>query len=887
MSDKIEPDKKSNDVPQITNNLLDDARVGKKKVLAEDDLKVAQDISQKSPEVQSFRSKNNQEPQIRQYTPSDLRTAPTPQPERSSTAEPQVLSHGQPQKPSVEFKGLGSFNETGKEPAVARADDGNKPFSEAERLQRSQDFPFAKTPAPQFFLPENLTGQRIKDPDASLVIPPLHTDGYIEPHRGDAADSLVARVKSGDVQPQPSKSQISLGELAAKLNQGDMQKSSSQPSSIAAEAINTKSGEGAQPAQKSSLIPGPEGPRSSGDSETVKPILNSSEQSQHHDILPASPAAQFAPVGSERPLPATPPTLVGSEKPLPAVSPIVLAGQVSSTRDNVHDASPATIANRAGSILPDRAGASDKLRNDVDQKSRIDTSLPVRSTKIDAGKMETIDARTAKTDGPAVPSSGSDLIKSNRTETQSTDKIGKTDKVDATKRHDDIKNRAEISNKTKLEPLIIPGVITSRTSDSGKGSKGTKADGSGKPDTKNPDTKNSDTKNSDTTKVDSKKVDGGSATIKNGGTASDAVSGRKDNIKIDKSDEKGVQRADTKIAASTSNVISGVAGRIVDGLSNIKDKLIPGAKTKVDSQPEKVDSHPEFANHSAQAKPNDAGLGIVRDLKPLLPSANTEFIYNGKKSLSDAREETLSSKTGGLKQALLQIFGNHPDIALDLKANSFPGPKTVPFEKTPDKPGERQTAKLPNDSSRISDKKTSLDTDAAYLRNQKGDKVPTGDLCEQLAELKSNFDQMKPDDAEQEGAAEDADVDSINPQQIKDFTVQLGEIAIGAASVPASEFFTTDDTSELTEGSSSRDDEYDSRYLYYVKEGDTLRSIFDSQLAHEIGNESVFEYFVKTNEQTVRLASVLSADSMSFVLRPGTVLKLPTPREIARLQPQI
>jgi hypothetical protein len=828
--------------------------------------KASADAPERSSEVLSAPSKSNSEPEIRQGVSSAQRTASPPSPE-SSKAEQQLLSHGQTQKPPVEFKGLGPSTETGKSSALAREDDGNKSFSEAQSPQRVQDSPLAKTPPQPSFLPESLTGQRPKEPDASLIIPPLRREGYLEPRRGDSTDHPIPRIKPGDAQPQAPVSQISLGDLAKKLNQGDVQKSSSQPP-IGSETHSARTNEGTQSIQKGLLVPGTEGPKSSGNNETAKPVLNSIDQSQHHhhEIPPVRTAAQSEPAASE--------------KSLPPASPPLLTGQISSAKDKAHDASPATNANRPGSISPERPDASDKPRNDADQKSRIDTSVTERSTKADVGRAESTDAkRVAKPDGVAVHFSGSDVIKSNRVETQSTDKSGKTDKSDATKPHEDTKHRPEISNQTKREPLIIPGVITSRISDGGKGSKGTKADSSGKSDTKNPDTKTADSTNGD-----SKKVDRGTASIKNGGTVSDATSGRKDTIKIDKSDEKSDQRADTNIAASTSNVISGVAGRIADGLSSIKDKLIPGAKTKVDSQTERADGHSEFANHAAQPKPNDAGLGIGRDLKGSLPSPNSEFVYNGKKPLSDSREETLSIKTGGLKQALVHIFGNHPDIALDLKANTFPGPKTVPFENTKSRPDERQNPKGADGADKLPAKKTSKIDEPGFLRNQKGDKVPTGDLHEHLAELKANPDLTKADDAGVKLENKNTEVDLTSRQQITDFTVQLGEIAIGAASVPASEFFTTDDTIEQTATTAADDDVYDSRYLYYVKEGDTLRSIFDSQLPHQIGNAAAFDYFVKTNEQTVRLASVLSADSMSFILQPGTVLKLPTPGQIARLK---
>ncbi|MDR3613430.1 MAG: hypothetical protein P4L53_07680 [Candidatus Obscuribacterales bacterium] len=810
---------------------------------------------QKSSEV-PLPSQSNLESKPSQSPPADVRPVPAAPPERSAPVAQQPLPHETPGDPAILVpQGIGRPSEALPTQTVPKLSEGLQPLNAAESPLRDQNSSIAQPPVQKSFLPENLIAQRPKDSDGSLVITPLQEKGYSESRLGNSTVPPIDRTKITEAQPQPSPAKISLGELAAKLNQDDLKQPISQPSSRS-EAIDARSNERIQTTEKGLSIPGGDSTRAAVTNETAKTILDSSDHSRRHEIPLVNPVAQAVPSGSE--------------KSLPAVPPPALAGQVSITRDNSQDASAATIANRPGSISPDRPGVSDKLRSDVVQKSRIDTNLTERSSKVDVGKIETIDARTAKTEGAAVSSSAADAIKSNRAETISTDKPNKTDKVDATKPLGDIKTRAEMGNQTKREPLIIPGVITSRTSDSGKGGKGTKADGSGKP-----DTKSTDTKTSDTTKIDGKKVDGGIAGVKNGGTASDVVSGKKDHIKVDKSEGKVDQHPDTKIAASASNVISGVAGRIVDGFATIKDKLIPGAKTNVDSRSDKVDGHPEFANHSAQPKPNDANLGIGRDLKILLPSSSGEFIYNGKKPLAESREDTLSSKTGGLKQALVQIFGNRPDIVADLKANTFPGPKTVPFENAQSRAGDRQPPKVPDGADKL---------DHAYLRNQKGDKVPTGNLREQLAELKASSDSTKLHNADTELENDGIEVDSTNRQQIKDFTVQLGEIAKGSVSVPTTEFFTADDTTEEIDQAASDDDEYDSRYLYYVKEGDTLRSIFDSQLPHEIGNESVFEYFVKTNEQTVRLASALSADSMSFALRPGTVLKLPTPRQIAQLK---
>jgi hypothetical protein len=809
--------------------------------------------TQKSSEVLPSPSKVNTAPQNLRDSPPD-RPAPTSSPDRAPIVDQkQPLAQEFHNDPAIlQSKGIGNFVETSQNQSPSRSDEGVKPsLGDEPGSQRVQDSTLIKVPLQPSLLPESLTAPPRKDAAGSLLITPLDGQGFSESRRADSIDTPVARVKSVEGQPQSSSPQISLGELAARLNQGDTQKPALYSSS-SSEPISARTHDGSQSSEKSSLSTS-ENLRSSVSNETAKPISNSIDQAQHREVAPASPAAQAGVAATEKTVPA-------------ALSPTLL-GQISNTRDSAHDVPGAAVANAPGSASPDRPVTSDRPKNDVDPRARIDTNSTERQAKGDVGKIETIDARTNKADGSAMSSSASDLVKGNRTETFSTDKAGKTDKVDATKLNDGMKSRAEISNQTKREPLIIPGVITSRTSDSGKGGKGSKTDDSGK---------------SDTTKVDGKKVDGGAAGIKNGGTASDALSGRKNNIKTDKSDEKADQRADTKIAASTSNVISGVAGRIVDSLSTIKDKLIPGAKPNVDSRTEKADGRPEFANHSAQPKPMDASLGIGRDLKPNLPSSTTEFVYNGKKPLSDSREDTLSSKTGGLKQALLQIFGNHPDIAADLKANIFPGPKTVPFENAQGKPGDRQTAKAPDRADKPSDTEVSKKVDPAYLRNQRGDRVPTGNLREELAELKTNPELTKSGadfDIETEGLAGD----STNRQQIVDFTVQLGEIAIGAASVQPSEFFTADDTIEEAGTPAADEDVYDSRYLYYVKEGDTLRSIFDSQLPHEIGNTAAFEYFVKINEQTIRLASVLSADSMSFILQPGTVLKLPTPRQLAQL----
>jgi hypothetical protein len=775
-------------------------------------------------------------------------------------AEQQISDIGKPAPPPLKMVGMGQSSDAPTVQSSIRETDGVTIIPEVQPQQRSLDSLLAKAPTQPFLFPESTPGQLAKQSE-SLVITPLQVSSTLEPKRGESVDSANIRTKGYETEPSPSSpAKISLGELAAKLNQADSLKPTVQPFSSSA-TTNPRTIDGAQSTDRNQPMSVVESAKPSVNNETQRPILNSADQAQHREIAPTNPAAKAVVATTEKTNSA-------------ALSPTLL-GQISNIRDSAHDTSGAAVANRLGSVSPERPVAPDKPKSDVDPRARIDTNSTERPTKVGAGKIETIDARSArstKADGSAVPSSGSDLVKSNRTETFSTDKMGKTDKVDATKPHDDIKSRVEISNQAKREPLIIPGVITSRSSDSGKGGKGPKTDDSGK---------------SDSTKVDGKKVDGGAAGIKTGGTTSDAASGRKNNIKTDKSDEKADQHSDTKIAASSSRVISGVAGRIVDSLSTIKDKLIPGAKPNVDSRSEKADGHQEFANHSAQPKPMDASLGIGRDLKPVLPSSKTEFVYNGKKPLADSGEDTLSSKTGGLKQALLQIFGNHPDIATDLKANTFPGPKTVPFENAQSKPGDRQTVKAPDRADKPLDTEVSKKVDAAYLRNQKGDKVPTGNLREELVELKAN-PELTNFDADFDLETEGLDVDLTNRQQSEDFTVQLGEIANGAASVPASELFTVDDTIEQTieqtDQAASDDDEYDSRYLYYVKEGDTLRSIFDSQLSHQIGNTSAFEYFVKNNEQTVRLASVLSADSMSFVLQPGTVIKLPTPRQIARLK---
>ena len=656
----------------------------------------------------------------------------------------------------------------------------------------------------QFFLPESLNGRPSLPNEGSLIIPPIVGEHYDSPKL--SSDAPVARVSQLDAAPQPSPAKMTFGELAAKLNQGEAQHPLSAP------LKNLES------------MPARQADAALTDRTALAPI--------NRDVLRQEP--NFAELNSRRDLSAAnftaQPASTEATKSSDKNPQTVLQGRISIAGDAF---SPPN-SSRPEITAVEKDNAAYKASSTPEAR-RVDVASGERPTDVVTSKIDVVDTRTSKTDGAALSKPSSKALKSDRVEAHSTNTTTRG-AIDANKPNDDAKSRAEISNSSRREPLIIPGVITGRTSD-----------------TKTP------------------------------GTASDASASKKDIGKADKTGDKADQHGDTKVASPTSNVISGVAGRIMDGLSNIKGILVPGAKPNAESTTGKTDSRVEHLDHLTQPKPMDATLAIGKDLKTTNPTAGgTEFIINSKKEISDPREETLSSKAGGLKQALQQIFGNHPDINADLKANVFPGPKTVAFENAPSKPGEKPTQVAADNANKSTDAKTVRVDDPSYLRNQKGDKVSTGDLREELADLKSSGGTLKP---ERTAAEREASQNELkNRQQIKDFTVQLGEIAIVANSVPNSEIFAGHESSLQVDESQSDDEDFDTRYLYYVKEGDTLRSIFDTQIPHEIGNTRSFEYFIKINEQTIRLSSVLAADGMSLVLRVGTVLKLPTPKQLAQLK---
>jgi hypothetical protein len=363
---------------------------------------------------------------------------------------------------------------------------------------------------------------------------------------------------------------------------------------------------------------------------------------------------------------------------------------------------------------------------------------------------------------------------------------------------------------------------------------------------------------------------------------------------------------------------------------NPSDKTVASTNTL---EPDKLDPRVEAAARliKGQTYKPDTGVVINRNFGGDAQGTKTHLIYHGKGKLSDSDGTVAGARpSSGLKAALRQIFGDNrppdnrfvslpgfktlkidssPTKILTQKPTSAAGPRTVAFaprNKNGDtirlranasgrpSPPSNRSSTAPGKSSPISggsgtsfgrhdgvssestadsndhlvikkglisgdlETRRRVASESVYLRNQKSDKIETLSLREQLKQLK---------------AIEDA--------------AKRGRVESEALTIPTNEPPPTNQsTNELSDDEDQahdQDHDHDSRYLYHVQAGDTLRSIFQEQLPHEAVNRRLFEFFIAMNEQTVRFNSLLSSDGMTLVLKPGTVLKLPTPRQIAKL----
>jgi hypothetical protein len=226
------------------------------------------------------------------------------------------------------------------------------------------------------------------------------------------------------------------------------------------------------------------------------------------------------------------------------------------------------------------------------------------------------------------------------------------------------------------------------------------------------------------------------------------------------------------------------------------------------------------------------------------------------------------------------------------------------------------------------DTRRKISLEGTYLRNQKADKMETASLRQQLAQLKAmeaaakkaednakagskkdKRDQMRVSIFDGNGADADARDNSrkkanssaqksIEPEgpaivmHATDSHQSLSaakELASASSANPelgsrAAVTASPQDKNQSNTGGTVL--QHDRRYIYYVRDGDTMRSIFEEQIPREAGNQPLFEFFVAMNESTVRLNSHLAPDGMTLLLRAGTEINLPTPRQIADLERQ-
>jgi hypothetical protein len=375
-----------------------------------------------------------------------------------------------------------------------------------------------------------------------------------------------------------------------------------------------------------------------------------------------------------------------------------------------------------------------------------------------------------------------------------------------------------------------------------------------------------------------------------------------------------------KITPSDKTTPSGKSGPT--DTTNLSDKTtitpgrIPPDKTATAAntlEPGKTDPRVEAAGRliKGQTYKPDIGVVINRHFGGETDGTKTHLIYHGRGKLSDSDGTAAGARpSGGLKAALKQIFGDNrapdnrfvslpgfktlkidssPTRILTPKAASGSGPKTTAYAprtkggdtirlrastsgrsstasfgtasggsgtvfgnsgtassrtaKVSNRPGGETNDNLVVKRGLISgdlETRRKVARESVYLRNQKGDKIETLSLREQLKQLRAI------EDAAKRGFGESK--------------------SLGATETPR-----------------SAGEEHDERYLYYVQAGDTMRSIFQEQLPDEVGNRQLFDFFIAMNEQNVRLNSALAADGMTLILKPGTVIKLPTPRQISNL----
>ncbi len=330
---------------------------------------------------------------------------------------------------------------------------------------------------------------------------------------------------------------------------------------------------------------------------------------------------------------------------------------------------------------------------------------------------------------------------------------------------------------------------------------------------------------------------------------------------------------------------------------------------------------------------------ITRNLDHQQSDTKTHLIYHGRGRLVDTDTAINHARSsGGLRAVLKNVYGD--DRQTNTKFVSLPGFKTLPIDTTPTRDLTRRTLRsnaIADDGifaprtrtgetvrlgksirrrgeqattdkiivkkgliSGDSETRRKMSRDGIYLRNQKSDKKETLSLRDQLAQLKAMESAARsastgPDSLTGreklqmsifDESVERRESTRKTPPRKPDNVELVQQVLPGAKLVDTAlsreESTTTED--EFAFSHEGHDDEHPSRYLYYVREGDTLRSIFQEQIPREAGNQPLFTFFVAMNDETVRLNSELAADGMTLIIRPGTVIKLPTPRQIADLE---